>query len=161
MITIFFLISYRDVTKPYLLAYFCLIFNAIDPAWNLSIYTLPFSSAGDNIGCFRSLLYFPPHNVSSSATFHVLSPPSFSSSSYWLSSPFNINTFILFTIDDPTLSSNTIPQQSPIHLRFISFLQHNQTLPLRVHNAIIDPSFPSPELTLTFEDDIFDGVIRH
>ena len=136
---------------------FCSTLTAIDPTWNLSIHTLSSSSIGNSISCFRSLLYLFPHNVSSSVLFDVPSPPSFPSSSCWLYSLLNENYFISFTIDAPTLSSNAIPQQSPIHLRFLSFLQHNQTLRLHIHNAIIDPSFPIPELTLTSEDNLCDG----
>ena len=97
------------------------------------------------------MLYLSPHNLSSSSPFDVPSPESFSSSSCWLSSIFYKNAFSLFTIDDSTLLSNAIPQQNPIHPRFLSFLQHDQTLHFHVHNTIIDPfihCFPFPNQRL-------------
>ena len=77
-----FLISYRDVTNLCPLACLCLILTATDTAWNVSIHTLSYSSAGDSISCFRSLLYLSPHNVLSSASFNVSSPLSYPSSFY-------------------------------------------------------------------------------
>ena len=65
------LISYRDITKPCLLACFYSLLTAIDPAWHLSIHILFSSSVGDSISCFCSLLYLSPNNVSSSVPFFM------------------------------------------------------------------------------------------
>ena len=63
----------------------------------------------------------------------------------------------MFTIDNPITSHNTISQHSPLHTCFISFVQHDTTLLLDINNAIVDPTFPVPELPLISDNNIFDG----
>ena len=52
------LLSHRDIAQscPLQGIISCLVYIA--PAWYISIHTLSSSSVGDNISCFRSLLYF-------------------------------------------------------------------------------------------------------
>ena len=68
-----------------------------------------------------------------------------------------MDAFSLFTIDNTITSLNTISQHSPLHTRFISFVQHDTTLLLDINNAIVDPKFTLPEPPLISDNNIFDG----
>ena len=92
----------------------------IAPAWKISIHTLSSSSVGDNISCFRSLLYFSPHNLPLPLSFSVTSPVSILSSSCCLYPLFNMDAFSLLTIDNTITSPDTVSQYSSLRIHVSS-----------------------------------------
>ena len=67
------LLSHRDIDQSFPLQIIISRLVSISPDWHISIHILSSSSVGDNISCFRSLLYFSPHLLPSPLSFSV--PP--------------------------------------------------------------------------------------
>ena len=64
---------------------------------------------------------------------------------------------VCFQVIKPITPSNTISQHSPLHTRFISFVQHDNTLLLDITNTIVDLTFPVPKPPLISDNNVFDA----